>query len=34
MSSFSRGSDEAFADEVLSAMRFEFSGHVECPTGG
>jgi 6-phosphogluconate dehydrogenase len=27
--------DEAeFADKVLSAMRFEFGGHVERPTGG
>jgi 6-phosphogluconate dehydrogenase (decarboxylating) len=23
-----------FADQVLSAMRFEFGGHVERPTGG
>jgi 6-phosphogluconate dehydrogenase len=29
----SRGEDE-FADKVLSAMRFEFGGHVERPTGG
>jgi 6-phosphogluconate dehydrogenase len=29
----SRGEDE-FADRVLSAMRFEFGGHVERPTGG
>ena len=29
----SRG-EEAFADRVLSAMRFEFGGHVERPTGG
>jgi 6-phosphogluconate dehydrogenase len=29
----SRG-EEAFADWVLSAMRFEFGGHVERPTGG
>jgi 6-phosphogluconate dehydrogenase len=29
----SRG-EEAFADQVLSAMRFEFGGHVERPTGG
>jgi 6-phosphogluconate dehydrogenase len=29
----SRGED-AFADRVLSAMRFEFGGHVERPTGG
>lgn len=29
----SRGEEE-FADKVLSAMRFEFGGHVERPTGG
>jgi 6-phosphogluconate dehydrogenase len=29
----SRG-EEAFADQVLSAMRYEFGGHVERPTGG
>ena len=29
----SRGEDE-FADQVLSAMRYEFGGHVERPTGG
>jgi 6-phosphogluconate dehydrogenase len=29
----SRGEAE-FADKVLSAMRFEFGGHVERPTGG
>jgi 6-phosphogluconate dehydrogenase len=29
----SRG-EEAFADRLLSAMRFEFGGHVERPTGG
>jgi 6-phosphogluconate dehydrogenase len=29
----SRGEEE-FADRVLSAMRFEFGGHVERPTGG
>jgi 6-phosphogluconate dehydrogenase len=29
----SRGED-AFADQVLSAMRYEFGGHVERPTGG
>jgi 6-phosphogluconate dehydrogenase len=29
----SRGQGE-FADKVLSAMRFEFGGHVERPTGG
>ena len=29
----SRG-EEAFADRVLSAMRYGFGGHVERPTGG
>jgi len=29
----SRG-EEAFADRVLPATRFEFGGHVERPTGG
>jgi 6-phosphogluconate dehydrogenase len=29
----SRG-EEAFADQVLAAMRFAFGGHVERPTGG
>jgi 6-phosphogluconate dehydrogenase len=29
----SRGEEE-FADKVLSAMRFEFGGHVERPAGG
>jgi 6-phosphogluconate dehydrogenase len=29
---YSRGEDE-FANKVLSAMRFEFGGHVEPPTG-
>jgi 6-phosphogluconate dehydrogenase len=29
----SRG-EEACADQVLAAMRFEFGGHVERPTGG
>jgi 6-phosphogluconate dehydrogenase len=29
----SRGEEE-FADQVLSAMRYEFGGHVERPTGG
>jgi 6-phosphogluconate dehydrogenase len=29
----SRGEDD-FATKVLSAMRFEFGGHVERPTGG
>jgi 6-phosphogluconate dehydrogenase len=26
--------DASFADKVLSAMRFQFGGHVEHPTGG
>jgi 6-phosphogluconate dehydrogenase len=26
--------DHSFADKVLSAMRFQFGGHVEKPTGG
>jgi 6-phosphogluconate dehydrogenase len=26
--------DESFAEKVLSAMRFQFGGHVERPTGG
>jgi 6-phosphogluconate dehydrogenase len=29
----SRGESD-FADKVLSAMRYEFGGHVERPTGG
>ncbi len=29
----SRGGSD-FADKVLSAMRYEFGGHVERPTGG
>jgi len=29
----SRGESE-FSDKILSAMRFEFGGHVERPTGG
>ena len=29
----SRGEDE-FADKLLSAMRFEFGGHIERPSGG
>src|ERR1700757_5014547 len=29
----SRGEDE-FADKILSAMRYQFGGHVERPTGG
>ena len=26
--------EESFAEKVLSAMRFQFGGHVERPTGG
>ncbi|HSD90906.1 MAG TPA: hypothetical protein VLB44_25455, partial [Kofleriaceae bacterium] len=26
--------DHSFAEKVLSAMRFQFGGHVEKPTGG
>jgi 6-phosphogluconate dehydrogenase len=26
--------EQSFADKVLSAMRFQFGGHVERPTGG
>jgi 6-phosphogluconate dehydrogenase len=26
--------DESYAEKVLSAMRFQFGGHVERPTGG
>ena len=29
----SRGADD-FAEKILSAMRFEFGGHVERPSGG
>ncbi|MCI0562678.1 MAG: decarboxylating 6-phosphogluconate dehydrogenase [Nitrososphaera sp.] len=29
----SRGEDE-FAEKILSAMRFQFGGHIERPTGG
>jgi 6-phosphogluconate dehydrogenase len=29
----SRGKAD-YADKVLSAMRYEFGGHVERPTGG
>ena len=29
----SRGEDD-FAEKILSAMRFEFGGHVERPSGG
>jgi 6-phosphogluconate dehydrogenase len=31
---FASRAEEAFADRVLSAMRYEFGGHVERPTGG
>ena len=31
---FSSRGEAEFADKVLSAMRFEFGGHVERPTGG
>ena len=31
---FSSRGESDFADKVLSAMRFEFGGHVERPTGG
>jgi 6-phosphogluconate dehydrogenase len=31
---FSSRGEEDFANKVLSAMRFEFGGHVERPTGG
>jgi len=31
---FSSRGEADFADKVLSAMRFEFGGHVERPTGG
>jgi 6-phosphogluconate dehydrogenase len=26
--------EHSFAEKVLSAMRFQFGGHVERPTGG
>ncbi len=26
--------EQSFAEKVLSAMRFQFGGHVERPTGG
>ena len=26
--------EESYAEKVLSAMRFQFGGHVERPTGG
>ena len=29
----SRGNEE-FADKLMSAMRFQFGGHVEKPAGG
>lgn len=31
---FSSRGEAEFADKALSAMRFEFGGHVERPTGG
>jgi 6-phosphogluconate dehydrogenase len=31
---FASRSEAGFADKLLSAMRFEFGGHVEKPTGG
>ncbi len=31
---FSSRGEKDFADKVLSAMRFQFGGHVERPTGG
>jgi 6-phosphogluconate dehydrogenase len=31
---FSSRGEAEFADKVLSAMRFEFGGHVERATGG
>ena len=31
---FSSRGEEDFANKVLSAMRFQFGGHVERPTGG
>jgi 6-phosphogluconate dehydrogenase len=31
---FTSRSEDEFAEKVLSAMRFEFGGHVERPTGG
>ncbi len=31
---FSSRGESDFADKVLSAMRYEFGGHVERPTGG
>ncbi len=26
--------EQSFAEKLLSAMRFQFGGHVERPTGG
>jgi 6-phosphogluconate dehydrogenase (decarboxylating) len=26
--------EESYAEKVLSAMRFQFGGHVERPSGG
>jgi 6-phosphogluconate dehydrogenase len=31
---FSSRGKAVFADKLLSAMRFEFGGHVERPAGG
>jgi 6-phosphogluconate dehydrogenase len=31
---FSSRGDAGFADKLLSAMRFQFGGHQEKPTGG
>ncbi len=31
---FSSRGESGFTDKVLSAMRYEFGGHVERPTGG
>ena len=31
---FRSRADSSFAEKVLSAMRFQFGGHVERPTGG
>jgi 6-phosphogluconate dehydrogenase len=31
---FSSRGESDFTDKVLSAMRYEFGGHVERPTGG
>jgi 6-phosphogluconate dehydrogenase len=31
---FSSRGEADFAEKILSAMRFEFGGHVERPSGG